>query len=104
MRKCRQVKEYKILDISFGALRKRSYKLPRHHPNQEGGVHAVLPDALTVPGCMTKPAFLGPQLGKQVRSILSSYPKVGNGFLFQVTDMLLVNGAYMKAEDGRDLR
>jgi hypothetical protein len=59
------------------------------------------PAALTVPDCMTKPEFLGPQLGQQVRSISSSHPKVGNGFLLRVADRFLANGAILKADGGR---
>jgi hypothetical protein len=59
------------------------------------------PAALTVPDCMTKPAFLGPQLRQQVRSISSSHPKAGNGFLLRVADMFLANGAILKADGGR---
>jgi hypothetical protein len=43
------------------------------------------PAALTVtlPDCMTKPAFLAPPLRQKVRSISSSHPKVGNVFFFR---------------------
>jgi hypothetical protein len=33
----------RYLKFLFRALRKWSYRLPRDHPNEEGGVHAVLP-------------------------------------------------------------